>query len=99
MRPEALKLLHDVRQACQLLEDFTRGKTFADYLADALLRAGVEREFIVIGEAFTQAGKLEPDFDKVITGKSSCPRVRRCPAGHGLGHCRSGRSNPSARSG
>lgn len=60
MPPEVAKYLHDMAVACQLIEDFTRGKSFADYQADALLRAGVEREFITIGEAMTQADKLDP---------------------------------------
>jgi uncharacterized protein with HEPN domain len=36
---------------CELIRDFTRGKSFADYDADPLLRAAVEREFITICEA------------------------------------------------
>ena len=59
MPPEIAKFLHDIFVACQLLEDFTRGKSFADFQADALLRAGVEREFITIGEALMQADKLD----------------------------------------
>jgi len=35
MRPEVAKLLQDVDQAATLLEDFTRGKSFADYQSDA----------------------------------------------------------------
>ena len=66
MRPEVAKYLQDIQQACALLEDFTRGKSFADYQADALLRAGVEREFIIIGEALMQAAKLEPTLDQSI---------------------------------
>jgi hypothetical protein len=38
MPPEIAKYLHDVALACQLLEAFTRGKSFPDYQADALLR-------------------------------------------------------------
>jgi uncharacterized protein with HEPN domain len=67
MRPEVAKFLHDIRQATLLLEDFTQGKSFADYQADALLRAAVEREFIIIGEALTQASKLEPGLSQSIT--------------------------------
>ena len=37
MRPEIIKYLQDVGQACQLLEQFTAGRSFADYQADALL--------------------------------------------------------------
>lgn len=67
MPPEAAKFLEDVRQACILLEDFTRGKSFADYKADALLRAAVEREFILIGEALLQASKKELALGQSIT--------------------------------
>ena len=67
MRPEIAKYLHDVMIACQLLEDFTRGKSFADYQAEALLRAGVEREFITIGEALMQAEKLDAGAVQPIT--------------------------------
>jgi uncharacterized protein with HEPN domain len=66
MRPEVAKFLQDVDQAAALLEGFTRGKSFADYEAEALLRAGVERQFIVIGEALMQAAKLEPTLGQWI---------------------------------
>ena len=66
MPPEVVKSLHDVDQACGLLEDFTRGKSFAEYQADALLRAGVERQFITIGEALMQASKLDPALARSI---------------------------------
>jgi uncharacterized protein with HEPN domain len=67
MPPEIAKYLHDVLIACQLLDDFTRGKSFAEYQADALLRAGVEREFITIGEALMQAEKLDADAVQPVT--------------------------------
>lgn len=43
MRLEAKKLLYDIQQAVVQVMEFTSGKTFDDYLADPLLRAGVER--------------------------------------------------------
>jgi uncharacterized protein with HEPN domain len=55
MRPDVAKFLYDVDQATTLLEDFTRGKSFADYQADVLLRLAAERLFITIGEALVQA--------------------------------------------
>jgi uncharacterized protein with HEPN domain len=59
--------LEDARLACQLLQEFTRGKSFADYQTDALLRAAVEREFIVVGEALLQAVKLAPTLEQSIS--------------------------------
>ena len=72
MPPEVAKYLEDVRQACVLLQDFTRGKSFADYGANALLRAGVEREFILVGEALLQASKKESALGQSIT---SLPKI------------------------
>jgi uncharacterized protein with HEPN domain len=51
MRLEAKKYLFDMRKAASLLAQFTTGKGFADYDRDAMLRAAVEREFEIIGEA------------------------------------------------
>jgi uncharacterized protein with HEPN domain len=67
MAPEVAKCLYDILIACRLLDDFTRGKSFADYQGDALLRAGVEREFITIGEALAQAEKLDSAAVQPVT--------------------------------
>lgn len=64
---EIAKYLHDILLACRLLEDFTRGKSFADYQTDDLLRAAVEREFITIGEALMQADRQKPAAVQGIT--------------------------------
>jgi len=47
---EVRKYLFDIAQACDLLTQFTGGKTFTDYSADALLRSAVERQFEVVGK-------------------------------------------------
>lgn len=54
MRPDPRAYLHDVQKAIDLLSEFTAEKTFADYASDSLLRAGVEREFGIIGEALAR---------------------------------------------
>lgn len=61
MRPEAPKYLWDALDAAQRLQRFVQGKGFADYLADELLRAAVERQFEIIGEALGQLRKADPD--------------------------------------
>ena len=58
MHQRARKLLEDIRQAIGAIEQFTSGKTFDEYKADLLLRSGVERQFLVIGEAVAQLAKL-----------------------------------------
>jgi uncharacterized protein with HEPN domain len=62
MRLEAKKYLFDMRQAGALLAQFTAGKGFADYAGDAMLRAAVEREFEIIGEALGQLAKLDEEL-------------------------------------
>ena len=67
MRLEAKKYLFDMRQAAALLAQFTAGKAFADYAADAMLSAAVEREFEIIGEALGQLAKLDPELAAAIS--------------------------------
>ena len=67
MRIEALKYLYDIRQAAVLLDVFLAGKTLADYQRDAMLRAAVEREFTIIGEAVSQLAKVDRELASSIT--------------------------------
>ncbi len=59
MRLEARKYLFDIQRAAALVREFTGGKTFADYEADAMLRSAVERQFEIIGEAMTQLARTD----------------------------------------
>src|SRR5215472_11791876 len=43
--------LWDARRAAERITRFTAGKTYDDYLDDDMLRAAVERQFEIIGEA------------------------------------------------
>lgn len=62
MKPEARKYLYDIRGAVQLLTDFTSDKAFEDYQHDAMLRAAVERQFEIVGEATAQLAKVDPNL-------------------------------------
>lgn len=54
MRLESKKFLFDIKQAADLLADFTRAKSFENFQADTMLRSAVERQYEVIGEALSQ---------------------------------------------
>ena len=73
MRPEARKYLHDIQLAADRVERFCAGKTFDQYLADEMLRAAVERQLGIIGEALARLAKDDsgvaaaiPDSGKII---------------------------------
>jgi len=66
MRPESRKFLYDMRTAGRLVLEFTRGRTFADYRSDALLRSAVERQFEIIGEALSQLSKIDRESAELI---------------------------------
>ncbi|MHC4121108.1 MAG: HepT-like ribonuclease domain-containing protein [Planctomycetota bacterium] len=67
MQPEVRKYLYDVCQACEALLGFIRDKSLEDYNADLLLRSGVERQLMIIGEALSQAERIDPDLPHAIS--------------------------------
>ena len=62
MKPEAQKYLYDIWGAVELLTGFTSYKAFEDYQRDAMLRAAVERQFEIIGEATAQLAKVDQNL-------------------------------------
>jgi uncharacterized protein with HEPN domain len=67
--------LWDVQQAAERIADFVRGRSFADYLADAMMRAAVERQFEIIGEALNRLSREAAELAALIpifSGRSAC---------------------------
>ena len=62
MQLEDKALLHDVLVAAERIQRFTDGKDFSNYLSDDMLRAAVERQFEIIGEALNQLRRSNPSL-------------------------------------
>ena len=71
MQLESKKLLQDVLNALDLLEQFVERKTLEDYQGEAMLRAAVEREFEIVGEALKQLA------DRDLPTATLIPELRR----------------------
>lgn len=67
MQLEARRYLHDIQQAANLIAQFTAGRGFEDYGGDAMLRAAVEREFEIVGEALARLAKLDATLAACIS--------------------------------
>lgn len=73
VRLEVQKYLFDIERAASRLQGFVSGKSREQYLSDALLQAGVERQFEIIGEATAQLARIDlstaehiPEFRRLI---------------------------------
>ena len=62
MQRDARTFLWDICDAADAIQGYVHGRSFDDYLGNRLLRAGVEREFVTIGEAMSQLAKTAPDI-------------------------------------
>lgn len=62
MRLEMAKYLYDVQTAAATLADFVAGCDWVEYQRNAMLRAAVERQFDIIGEALAQLGHRDPSL-------------------------------------
>ena len=70
LQREDRKYLYDIAEAGNYIGQFTAGKTYADYLADPMLRSAVERQFEIIGEALKLLLQREPDLKERISSVS-----------------------------
>ena len=68
----AAKYLWDARRAAERIARFTSGRTCDDDLGDEMLRSAVERQFEIIGEAFTGLRRVDPSLAATIP---DLPRV------------------------
>jgi uncharacterized protein with HEPN domain len=76
MDDRAKKHLHDILEACKLIEKFIGNKTLSDYHNDPLLRSAVERQFQIIGEALQQMMRDFPSTAKSISDHRSIINFR-----------------------
>ena len=67
LNDEARKRLWDITAAGRAVLDWTTRKTADEYVSSHLLRAAVEREFIIIGEAIRAALQAESSISVAIT--------------------------------
>ncbi|GAA0238090.1 DUF86 domain-containing protein [Saccharothrix mutabilis subsp. mutabilis] len=74
MRRDPRAYLWDALHAAELLSEFTQGRTFTHYQADAMLRSAVERQFEIIGEALNNLSKVDADLAAAV------PELRRIVA-------------------
>ena len=64
---EPAAVLGYIRDAADLIFQFTEGNTFPQYEQDAMLRSAVERQFITIGESVNLFSMSEPELVSRIT--------------------------------
>lgn len=63
-RPEVL--IWDAIEAAEHIQQFVAGRTLEDYLQDLMLRAAVERQFGIIGEALSVLRRTAPEVARSI---------------------------------
>ena len=64
----AASTLHDIQRAANVLREFTAGRSFDQYRNDAMLRAAVERQFEIIGEAMARLARVDEAVAARISG-------------------------------
>ena len=71
MNNQTRKRVFDAVQACLAIEQFTEGTDFAGYMDNAMMRAAVERQLEIIGEALNLATYADESLEEVL------PEVRQ----------------------
>lgn len=79
------KSLHEMLKAARLVLKFTSGRSQAEYHHDEFLRAAVERELEIVGEALNRLFKVAPNIAAEISEHRAIIQFRNILA-HGLRH-------------
>jgi uncharacterized protein with HEPN domain len=66
MRRDPRRYLWDAITAAERARDFTAGCSLSAYQSNAMLRAAVERQFEIIGEALNQLSRVAPEVTAAI---------------------------------
>jgi uncharacterized protein with HEPN domain len=59
--------LFDIKQACDEIANFTRGMGYEEYSSNPMVKAAVERKFLMIGEALMRLKRENQELFKEIT--------------------------------
>jgi uncharacterized protein with HEPN domain len=82
MRLEAKKYLFDIQRAAALIGEFTSGLSLEEYQSRPMVRAAVEREFEIVGEALAQLIKVDAAVADGISDRRRIVAFRNIPV-HG----------------
>lgn len=52
------KLLIDLTMSCEEIIEFSKGKSFDDFIENRVLQLAIEREFEIIGEALSRLSRI-----------------------------------------
>ncbi len=66
-RHEPRAFLYDISVASARINEFTSGIDLEDYRGNAMIRAAVERQFEIIGEALNRLSQSDPELARQIT--------------------------------
>ena len=62
MEHDSKAYLFDIQQACEDIIEFTKNVTFSQYKQNKMIKAAVERKFLVVGEAMARIRREVPDL-------------------------------------
>jgi uncharacterized protein with HEPN domain len=76
MLPNTHTLLEDMLNRSERIRRYTRALTLEEYLSDDLVRDGVERNFIALGEIISRLRRDDPAVFELIEGANNILGLR-----------------------